>query len=174
MNQDMLNREDHLKSLALTVARNRVGLDEPINDVLLREGISPSDFDDILNDKTFGVYLKQFVTELKENGFSFAAKCRVLAEDAVADIYHLIKDIEAPAAARVKAMENIVLWSGLAAKSIADANPTQGFHITFNIPTIPAQQAAITIEEAAPTMEISFTTPRSAESLLEDADAYES
>lgn len=143
MNYDMLNREDHIKSLALTVARNRVGPDDPIEEVLAREGIDPTDFSAILTDKTFKLYLKAYVTELQESGFSFATKCRVLAEDAVADIYHMVKDPEAPAAARIKGLENLVQWAGIGAKPTDTSSAAGGFSITFNVPSLGAGAAPV-------------------------------
>jgi len=160
MNTQMLQFEDHLKSLAMAVARNKVGANDPISTVLLRENISPTDFAAFEKDGVFQRYVLAFTKELEENGFSFAAKCRVLAEDAIQSMYLMAKDDETPAAARVKAVENLVEWSGLAAKSKVDAasNAAPGFHITFNIPT-PQAEKTITLDatDATPTFSVSFT-----------------
>ena len=167
MNYDLLNREDHIKTLALTVARNRVGAGDPIEDVLLREGVDPSDFAALLSDKAFKVYLTQYVAELRESGFSFAAKCRVLAEDAVGDIYHLIKDPEAPAAARIKGLENLVGWAGIGARPDQNVAQGAGFSITFNIPSTGATpiNAQISVKnDEKPAFSTTFTP----ENLLQD------
>ena len=149
---DLINHDDHLRSLAMAVARNRAGPEDPIEDVLARESIAPSDFDSYLNDKVFKKYVTAYTHELRENGFSFASKCRILAEDAIQHMYLMTKDNEVPAAARVKAVENLVTWSGLAAKSIADTAAGTGFHITFNIPNVPnAPAARVSLTADAPT-----------------------
>ena len=158
---DLINHDDHLRSLAMAVARNRAGPEDPIEDVLARESIAPSDFDSYLNDKVFKKYVTAYTHELRENGFSFASKCRILAEDAIQHMYLMTKDNEVPAAARVKAVENLVTWSGLAAKSIADSNQGNGFHITFNIPNAPQQTARITVDTPVSTgFSMAFNAPK--------------
>jgi hypothetical protein len=193
---DLITHDDHLRALAMAVARNRAGPEDPIDEVLLRENIAPSDFDSYLNDGVFKKYVTAFTHELKENGFSFAAKCRILAEDAIQHMYAMTRDTDVPAAARVKAVENLVTWSGLAAKTATDVAVGTGFHITFNIPGGIVAPAARVIEAApASSMTMTFNAPaakptpviaddaeiedanvitsvRSAESLLTMADVF--
>jgi hypothetical protein len=124
-----------LRELAMAIARNRAGPNDPIEEVLAACAVSPNDFLRIADDKVFKGYVTAYAKELTENGYSFAAKCRVLAENAIEDLYYLAKDAEMPAAARVKAVENLVDWGGLAPKnsSAVDAGrPT--FSISINLP----------------------------------------
>jgi hypothetical protein len=97
--------------------------------------MSPNEFLKIAEDKVFKGYVTAYAKELSENGYSFAAKCRVLAENAIEDLYYLAKDLEMPAAARVKAVENLVDWGGLAPKNTTNTDagrPT--FSISINLP----------------------------------------
>lgn len=182
MNTDMIEHEDTLKRLALAVARNRVGPKYPIEDVLLSEGVPQSEFSRFLDDAVFSRHVTAYVTELTENGFSFKAKCRVLAEDAVKTLYHMARDPDAPAASRVKCIENLVQYADLAPKPTLNAEGSAApFHITFNIPQLGDQRASITIDQApvAETFSMSFTPDTfdvDAEDgvlVAEDADAYE-
>lgn len=128
--------DEQLRNLAMAVARNRVGPNDPIEEVLAMLDISPQEFMRVADDAVFKRYVTGFVKEFTENGVSFSSKCRVLAEDAIQDLYYLAKDGEQPAAARVKAVENLVDWAGLAPKNLpgdaASTRPT--FSITINLP----------------------------------------
>lgn len=156
-----ITNDDHLRSLALAVAQNRVGADDPIEDVLARECVDPQEFTRILDNRTFKKYLNDYVKEFTANGFSFAAKSRVLAEDAIQSVYLIAKDADQPAAARIKAVENLVSWGGLAPPpALAGQNGgAPAFHITFNLPDIASapQNASITVQSApAPVFDVEF------------------
>jgi hypothetical protein len=121
-----IEHEDRIRLLALAVARNRVGPDDPVDEVLLRENVSPAEFERLLTDPVFTRHVKTFVAELEASGFSFAAKCRVLAEDVVHTLHKLASNDEEPAAARVKAIENLVDWGGLSNKAAQAQTPGAG------------------------------------------------
>lgn len=149
-----ITNDDHLRSLALAVAQNRVGPDDPIEDVLARECVDPHEFAKVMDNKTFKKYLNDYVKEFTVNGFSFAAKSRVLAEDAIQSVYHIAKDADQPAAARIKAVENLVNWGGLApVMQVGAANGgAPAFHITFNLPDLKSapENASIAVVNAPP------------------------
>ena len=153
-------RDDHIKSLALTVARNRVGPRDPIEEVLAAECVAPEEFERLTDDPVFKRYVNDYVRELEDSGFSVQSKARVLFEDALGSFYRMIIDEDTPAMARAKGMEHLAEWSGIAAKAKELAAPAggTGFHITFNIPSLPdAHQGSITIEQtAAPTVALKF------------------
>ena len=120
--------------------------------------MSPSDFEYYLTDKVFAGYVKAYSTELQENGFSFSAKCRVLAEDALKSMYQIAKDDEAPAAARVKSVENLVEWAGLGKKAQNDLQTGGGgpkYQLVINFSGRPETFNGVTIEqkEAQKTLE---------------------
>lgn len=128
---------DHiLKSLALAVARNQVGAMRPISEVVASEGLSTSEYALIAANPTFQQYLDRFVVELKDSGFSFEAKCKVLAEDLLPDAYHMVKDPDVPAAVRAKVIENLVEWGNLRPKNTVNTSSGTGFSITINIPQV--------------------------------------
>lgn len=144
---DIIRSDEKLRSLAMAVARNRVGANKPIESVLTAEFIKPAEFGGYLSDPVFKNYVLAYTSEFEKNGVSFAAKCRVLAEDAIKDLYYMVKDPDAPAAARVKAVENLVDWGGLAPKADAGAaSRGSGFSITIQLPN--AQE--MTISASAP------------------------
>jgi len=150
----------------MAVARNHVGPNDDISVVLLREDVPANEFAAIEKDRVYQRYVTAYTKELEENGFSFAAKCRILAEDAIQSMYDMSKNEEMPAAARVKAVENLVEWGGLAAPKIAqDGAGTGGFHITFNLPASPASSAntidTSTLSSASPSINVTFAPPSS-------------
>lgn len=151
-----------LKSLALVVARNRVGPNDPIEDILAREEVDQGVFAAILTDPVFRRYVRGFVHELTESGFSFSYKSKILAEELLPDLYHMVRNEDLPAAARAKIAENLVEWGGLKPQpaAVPVTPPGGGFHITFNIPALPQERAAITMDAAAaipPAFSIGFT-----------------
>lgn len=165
--------DQHLRQLALAVARNRVGPNDPIDECIARECVSPQEFEKILDDPIFKRYVNAYVKDLTDNGFSFMAKARVLAEDLLPHFYHLAKDVDTPAPARVKIMENMVEWGNLAPKQTPEQQVAAGtgFHITFNIPTLPAalQQAAVTIDNPSQAaFSATFTPAPSVEEVEEE------
>lgn len=123
-----------LRDLALAIARNQVGANAPEHEVLAAEGISQQEYDAIKTNPTFLGYVTAFVKELNESGFSFAAKCRILAEDLLKDSYLMAKDDDVPAAVRAKIVENLVKWGDLEPRKNVDAVAGPGFSITINIP----------------------------------------
>jgi hypothetical protein len=161
MNTLMLSNEDHLKALAMAIARNKAGADEPVQTILLREGVSNTDYLNYQKDPVFQRYVLAYTKEMEENGVSFATKCRILAEDAIQSMYLMAKDVDTPAASRVKAVENLVEWSGLAAKAKIEqsAGASPGFHITFNIPSLgPERTVTLTAADTPPTFNMDFST----------------
>lgn len=80
----------------------------PIHGVIAGEGLTQTEYDQIAANPQYKRYLEAYTTELKENGFSFAAKSRVLAEDLLPVAYHMAKDPDVPAATRAKMIENLV------------------------------------------------------------------
>jgi len=124
-----------MRSVALAVARNQVGQQRPITELLPREGITQQEYDDLSKNPQFKQYADAYAKELTESGFSFAAKSRVLAEDLLPMAYKMAKDIDVPAPVRAKMIENLVEWGDLKPKKdLALAQVGSGFSITINIP----------------------------------------
>jgi hypothetical protein len=123
-----------LRDLAMAVARNNVGANHPLQQVVASEGLTLSDYQDIAKNPQFIRYVDGFTNDLKENGFSFAAKARVLAEDLLPHTYHMAKDTDTPAAVRMKAIENLVEWGDLKPKNNQTMQNGPGFSITISLP----------------------------------------
>jgi hypothetical protein len=125
--------DQNLRELALSEARNLLGPNEPLSVFLAQECLTLQEYEAIAKNPTYVRYLKDFKTELSENGFSFSAKARVLAEDLLADIYRMAKDVDTPAAMRVKTLENLVDWGKLSPKNTAEIASGPGYSITINL-----------------------------------------
>lgn len=146
-----INADQLLRSLALSVARNNVGAGRPLHEIIASEGLVQSEYDDIAANPQFKKYVTQYEGELKEAGFSFAAKSRVLAEDLLPTAYHMAKDPDVPAATRAKMIENLVDWGDLKPKNSSNAAAGPGFSITINLPSTDKTPAQTLVLEAEPT-----------------------
>lgn len=149
MHIKQIRSDEDIKRLALIVARNHVGPNDPIDEVLAEFGEDPSALADLLDDPVFKKYVKQYTQELQDKGLSFKLKSRLLAEDALAVIYGMVNDPDMPAVARLRAFELLAKYGGydvdlnvqeketLSKMGVrAESGPT--FSITFNIPSLPA------------------------------------
>jgi hypothetical protein len=143
-----INSDQLLRELALSIARNNVGAQLPIHGVIAGEGLTQTEYDQIAANPQFQRYLEAYTTELRENGFSFAAKSRVLAEDLLPVAYHMAKDPDVPAATRAKMIENLVDWGDLKPKNSSNSTAGPGFSITINIPTVGQTPAKTIVLEA--------------------------
>lgn len=147
-----ITADQFLRQLALSVARNQVGAMLPIHTVIASEGLTQTEYDEIAKNPQFRRYVDAYTKELKDNGFSIQAKSRLLAEDLLPTMYHLAKDPDAPAAARVKIFENFIELADAKPKTSLNALPGSGFSITINIPQV-GQQAPQTLVLEAETLE---------------------
>ena len=130
-----INADQLLRSIALSIARNSVGAMLPIHSVIAGEGITQTEYDQIAANPQFQRYVDMYVKELKDSGFSFSAKARVLAEDLLPTLYHMAKDLDVPAAVRRQAITDIVEWAELKPKNNVVAPSGPGFSITINLPS---------------------------------------
>lgn len=135
--------DQSLRELAMSVARNQVGANLPVEEVLLTEGLTRSEYDTIALNPQYKRYVLSYVKDLAENGYSFVSKARLLAEDLLKTAYGIAKDPDAPAAARVKMIENLVEWGNVAPKAAVVVGNGQGFSITINIPGTNQQQEVL-------------------------------
>jgi hypothetical protein len=145
-----IEADQTLRELALAIARNAVGPNNPLATVLAGEAITQTEYDRIKDNPTFQRYVAGYTKDLTENGFSFAAKSQVLAEELLPVAYALVKDPDVAGPARVKMMENLVEWAGLKPKAqAATIGGGTGFSITINIPSagiaMQANQNAVTM-----------------------------
>lgn len=169
-----INSDQLLRELALSIARNNVGAQLPIHGVIAGEGLTQTEYDQIAANPQFQRYLEAYTTELRENGFSFAAKSRVLAEDLLPVAYHMAKDPDVPAATRAKMIENLVDWGDLKPKNTANSTAGPGFSITINLPSTPTSAPKTLVLEAETPQnppeiaEISEKTPHAPILLIED------
>lgn len=156
--QQAVRADLFLQSLALSVARNAVGAQQSITSVLKAEGITQQEYNDIENNPTYQGYLAKYKQELTDSGFSFEAKCRVLAEDMLPGFYHLGRDPDTPAPVRAKVMEQLVKWANLEPKTDIALGGNAGFSINIVLPeggngektTITAEIKPATPEESEP------------------------
>jgi len=162
-----IHADQLLRQTALSVARNSVGAALPIHTVVASEGLTQTEYDAIAANPQFTLYVEQYTKELKDSGFSIQAKARLLAEDLLPTMYHLARDADAPAAARVKIFENFMDLADARPKNSANAAAGSGFSITINIPQVggtPAQ--TMTFEAETP------QKPQDLPALGESTDSY--
>lgn len=150
-----IRADQNLRALALSETRNVLGANVPRSEFLLAEGISDAEYAGISKNPEYQRFLREYKADLTANGFSFAAKARVLAEDLLADVYLMAKDSDTPAAMRVKTLENLVDWGRLVPK----ADPTAagaGFSVTINLG---GALPAVTLTSAPPPADVIDVTP---------------
>ena len=177
-----------LRAVAIAVARNNVGARRPEHEIAASEGITNAEFDQIKQNPQFKSYLEAYERDLRENGFSFAAKSRVLAEDLLPDAYFLAKDSNIPPAVRVKMIENLVEWAELKPKKDQGQIAVgSGFSITINLPDSDqngpknAEKLVIDHEEIAEIVEMAENEPEidekrpklSLKNLFDEDEGYE-
>lgn len=156
-----------LRSVALSVARNEVGARRPLNEIIASEGITAAEYDQISKNPQFKRYYTQYCKDLSENGFSFEAKSKVLAEDLLPEAYRMARDPDVPAPVRAKLIENIVEWGNLKPKpSQLAVTGGSGFSISINFPDS-APKAEIKDINAAEDAEIVEIIETDAENRLE-------
>lgn len=166
-----INADHVLRSLALSVARNLVGAMRPTSEIIASEGLTQTEYDQIAANPQFQRYVDTYKAELKENGFSFSAKSRVLAEDLLPSAYHMARDPDVPAAVRAKILENLVDWGDLKPKNSANVGAGPGFSITINIPNVgqtPAQTIVLEAETPQKPAEIAENVQKPTVFLVED------
>jgi len=128
-------QDTQLRTIALAFARNKLGANVAVEQLLPALGIEEDEYEILAENPQFGRYVEAYTAELQENGFSFAAKARILAEDLLPDAYKMAKDREISPAVRAKMIENLVEWGDLKPKNNANlAAPGAGFSITINLP----------------------------------------
>jgi hypothetical protein len=166
-----INADHLLRSLALSVARNLVGAMRPTHEIIASEGLTQTEYDQIALNPQFQQYVEAYKTELKDTGFSFSAKSRVLAEDLLPSAYHMARDPDVPAAVRAKILENLVDWGDLKPKNSAGQAAGPGFSITINIPTVgqtPAQTIVLEAETPQKPAEMPLVAEKQHILLIED------
>lgn len=175
-----INADGLLQSLALSVARNQVGANRPLQEVLTGEGLTQQEYDQISKNPQYQRYLDAYVRDLSDNGFSFSAKARILAEDLLPTTYHMIKDPDVPAAVRMKGIENLVEWAKLKPKNESVVAESSRYSIsivingqteTLNAPD--AKQSAIDVD-AVPVFELPEPKKRLPTPIIfDEPDSYE-
>jgi hypothetical protein len=166
-----INADHLLRSLALSIARNLVGAMRPTSEIIATEGLSQTEYDQIAKNPQFQQYVDSYKAELKDSGFSFSAKSRVLAEDLLPSAYHMARDPDVPAAVRAKILENLVDWGDLKPKNTSNAGAGPGFSITINIPTVgqtPAKTIVLEADSTEITPKIAENTQKPTILLIED------
>lgn len=174
---------DHiLRSLALTVARNEVGAQRPVHELLASEGLTQQEYDLIATNPQYLRYVEGYKTDLKDNGYSFAAKSKVLAEDLLPTAYHLAKDKDTPSAVKVKILENLVEWADLKPKRTAEglSGPQYGISIVINgtsmsaVSANPTKKAQDVVDISAATIQLPTAPPKLPSPIIfDEPDSYE-
>lgn len=156
-----------LRSVAIAVARNQVGVMRPLQEVLTSEGITQDEYKKMHANPMYQKYLATYTKKLREEGFSFEAKSGALGEDLLPTVYYMAKDPDVPAATRLAAIDKLVTWGNLAPKkdlAAIAAGAGTGFSISFNFPDM-SQPFTATVKPA-----VSDDVGEDIEGELEDDD----
>lgn len=151
----------------------------PISAVLAGEGITQQEYSDIAVNPQFQRYVESYCAELKDNGFSIRAKAKILAEDLLADMYHLVRDTDQPAAARVKMFENFANLADVMPKKEAAVTTGPQFGVVINIPSeglklVADSSAAANHVVQAPVIELPAAKPKlPSQIIFDEPDSYE-
>lgn len=159
MTTSAITADQFLRDLALAIARNQVGAMRPTHEVIAGEGITQTEYDLISTNPQFQRYVDSYCAELRDNGFSFEAKARVLAEGSLPMLYHMAHDPDTPAAVRRQVIADLVEWGKLKPKNDQNAVAGPGFSITINLPNAPADTPKTIVLEPE-TAEIIPKTPQ--------------
>lgn len=150
-----------LRELALAIARNQMGANRPIHEVIAGECVTQAEYNLISANPQFQRYVDSYCNDLRETGFSFAAKAKILAEDLLVTSYHMARDPDVPAAVRAKIHENFVEWADLKPKKDQNVLAGTGFSITINLPS--------TAEKPAETIVLETNLPETEYKTVENA-----
>lgn len=134
-----------LELLAFEVARNQVGMQLPVEELLSQLNISKDTFLAYTRNPTFNAAARAFKKELEDSGASFELKARIQAEAMLQQLWDLVHDKEIPATVRMKGIENAVRWGKLEPpknEHMTAAN-APSFSITFNIPELPQARGQV-------------------------------
>lgn len=165
-----------LRELALAIARNQVGAQRPTHEVIAGEGITPVEYQAISGNPQFQRYVDTYANELRDSGFSFAAKAKILAEDLLVTSYHMARDPDVPAAVRAKIHENFVEWADLKPKKDQNAIVGPGFSITINLPSTDSSPEKSIVLEANTTLyddNLPINAPKTTQIALLEGEDYE-
>ena len=109
-----------------------LGLDSE-EDVLERHSISKDDYDRIVNHPRFRSEFHSVLTSLQQSGQLFRERARMQAEDYLAKIDNIVNDPNTDYKTVLAAIDKVVGWSGLAAKTQADSNGAAQANVQINI-----------------------------------------
>lgn len=156
----LLEQSINIDYVALLLARNRCSLNAPIEDVLHQHQIPLNFLDTCMADPEFEAKIVKHVRMLQADGFSVEAKAAMLHEMGLPTVFGILQDPDAPAAARLKAHEqlgDIAQKGKLAAKQQQLGGAAERFTIQINIPSAPDK--SITVDASPDTPALPTTTP---------------
>lgn len=126
-------------------------MEEP-EEVFLRYGYSPEQADELMNTAAFTVLLSRIGKEIAENGLSFKAKIKAIAEDLLPTAHSLATDPLTSAAVRTDIIKWAAKLAGHEPKETKDlGNAGGGLNLTIQFAGAPApmkvvQNEAVTLE----------------------------
>lgn len=145
---------------AFAVAHNQVGARLPISELIQDLDVTEREFASLLDDALFQRKVREYVTELKANGTSFAVKAAVQAEELLMTQFRIANDPDTPPSVAVAAIANTVRWAGLEKKAGGEVdNASNGPRISVSINLAPPREP--TTIDVTPTVTIEQTPAQS-------------
>lgn len=119
---DMVSREVDAQAFAFELARNKVGMQLPLRELIDTLGMSEERALALLKDPLVLKMMKEYKREMEEKGVSFQLKARIQAEEMLKRNWKLAHDPDTPPAVAAKVIENTVRWAGLEPKTTQNAS----------------------------------------------------
>ena len=129
--------------LAFDVALTLENSGEPLNDVIKRHQITPSDMLVFNGDPVFLKRVEHYRNEIREKGLTFRLKARAQAEELLTTSYLLIHDPAVSPAVKADLIKSTVKWAGLEPKDSPTSGDAGGVKITINLGSSPSDARVI-------------------------------
>jgi len=119
--------------LAFDLALCLEGSGEPINDILSRHNLSPSDLMGFNADPVFLKRVESYREEIISKGMTFRLKARAQAEELLTTSWLLIHDPSVSPAVKADLIKSTVKWGGLEPKGDSGEAGSGGVRISINL-----------------------------------------
>ena len=97
---------------------------ESLEDIASREGLTTSEMRELLADPKIRLTLDGLRKELEERGVTFSAKCRVLADELLLEVYESARDPTERLDRKTALLEKLVDWANLKPRTDEQQGPS--------------------------------------------------
>jgi hypothetical protein len=119
--------------LALQLARNALGMQLPVEEVLDRLGIAPAELIQLSKSNNFREMVKSYRSELEKDGEGIRLKSAVALEHSIKRLYRLIHDVETPANVVVQGVKQLADMAGVSKPEVQNVATGAGFVVNIDL-----------------------------------------